>query len=342
MSLRMNILLTGGTGYIGSHAAVALIEAGHRPVLYDGFYNSKQSIVKKIMEITGYLCPVIRGDVRNTDLLLSTIENHDIHAVMHFAGLKSVAESVREPIDYYANNVQGAISLVQAMSLAGVKNLLFSSSATVYGNPHYLPIDEQHPLCAINPYGRSKLHIEEMLMDIAKADPSWSIVCLRYFNPIGAHESGLIGEASSDVPNNLMPYLFQVIQGRLESLSVFGNDYPTLDGTGVRDYIHVMDLIDGHVAALDYIQHHEPGMYAFNLGTGKGISVMDLVRVVESKVKKKVSYQIKPRRDGDIACCYANVDKAAEHLGWRAKRSIEESVVSTWRWQQHKQTHDVG
>lgn len=328
----MNILLMGGAGYIGSHTAVVLIEAGHRVVLYDNFCNSHADVVQRLEKITGKPITFIEGDIRDTALLSQTIKTHEINAVVHFAGLKAVGESVAKPIDYYANNVQGTVSLLQAMQATDVKTLVFSSSATVYGDPQYLPIDEEHPTSATNPYGRSKLHIEDMLADVAKSDADWRIACLRYFNPVGAHESGLIGEDPNGIPNNLMPYVAQVATGKLPHLNIFGNDYPTPDGTGVRDYIHVMDLAEGHLAALNFLRH-QTGSHAINLGTGQGYSVLEMVKAFEAASGKPVPYQIAPRRPGDIASCYAKADKAAKQLGWRANRALEDMCVSTWHWQ---------
>jgi len=329
----MNILLTGGTGYIGSHTAVVLTEAGHRVVLYDNFCNSQPDVVQRLEKITGQPITLVEGDVRDTNRLTETLNTHSIAAVIHFAGLKAVGESVAKPIDYYANNIQGTISLLQAMQATDIKILVFSSSATVYGDPQYLPIDEKHPTSAINPYGRSKLHIEEILVDVAKTDATWRIACLRYFNPVGAHESGLIGEDPSGIPNNLMPYVAQVAAGKLPYLNVFGNDYPTPDGTGVRDYIHVMDLAEGHLAALNYFSTQHSALSTFNLGTGQGNSVLEIVKAFETASGKPVPYQISPRRSGDIASCYAKADKASEQLGWQAKRTLEDMCASTWHWQ---------
>jgi UDP-glucose 4-epimerase len=328
----MQILLTGGAGYIGSHAAVVLADAGHQVVLYDNFSNSSPGVVQRIEEITKSPITIVEGDIRDTSLLVETIKNYEIVAVVHFAGLKAVGESVSEPIAYYANNVQGTISLLQAMQATKLKKLVFSSSATVYGVPQYLPIDEGHPTSATNPYGRSKLHIEEILSDVAKSDPEWRIACLRYFNPVGAHVSGRIGEDPSGIPNNLMPYMTQVASGKIPCLNVFGDDYPTPDGTGVRDYIHVMDLAEGHLAALNFL-NRETGWHAFNLGTGQGHSVLDMVRAFEAVCGKPVPYRIAPRRPGDIAISYAKADKARDQLGWHAKRNLKDMCASTWFYQ---------
>ena len=329
----MNVLLTGGTGYIGSHTAVVVLQSGHRVVLYDNLSNSSDSVLQKFAQITGQPIPFIKGDVRDTELLRSTLAAHQIDAVVHFAGLKAVGESVEKPVDYYANNVQGTISLLQAMQSAQVKTLVFSSSATVYGEPQYLPLDESHPTSATNPYGRSKLHIEEIMNDVAASDPAWRIACLRYFNPVGSHESGLIGENPNGVPNNLMPYIAQVAAGQRAELSVFGDDYPTADGTGVRDYIHVMDLAEGHAAALAFLSG-ATGWHAINLGTGRGYSVLDMVQAFEKASGQLVPYKIVARRAGDVAVCYADPQKASEVMNWRATRSLDDMCASTWRFQQ--------
>ena len=330
----MNILLTGGTGYIGSHTAVVLAEAGHRVVLYDNLCNSDVGVVQRLGQIMGSPPALVQGDMRDGALLAQTLRVHAVGAVIHFAGLKAVGESLVQPLAYYDNNVVGTLRLLQAMQETGVRTLVFSSSATVYGEPRYLPIDEAHPTGATNPYGRSKLHIEQMLADLAASDGGWKIACLRYFNPVGAHESGLIGEDPRGVPNNLMPYVAQVAIGRRQRLSVFGDDYPTPDGTGVRDYIHVMDLALGHLAALDYLGALS-GWHAFNLGTGQGHSVLEMVRAFEAVSGRPVPYQVVSRRPGDVASCYASADKAHQLLGWQARRSLTEMCLSSWRWQQN-------
>jgi UDP-glucose 4-epimerase len=322
-------------GYIGSHTAVVLTEAGHEVVLYDNLCNSKVSVLDRLETIIGKRLPFIEGDVRDTDKLEGALKAQKIDAVIQFAGLKAVGESVEKPIDYYDNNVTGTISLLRAMRAADVKTLVFSSSATVYGDPQYLPLDEAHPTSATNPYGRSKLQIEEILADVAKSDRGWRIVCLRYFNPVGVHDSGLIGEDPNDIPNNLMPYIAQVASGKLPKLNVFGDDYDTIDGTGVRDYIHVMDLAEGHSAALDFLEH-ETGWHAINLGTGTGYSVLEMVKAFEATSKQAVPYQIAPRRAGDIASCYAKADKARQELGWQAKRTLEDMCASTWQFQSNQ------
>jgi len=332
----MNVLLTGGMGYIGSHTAVALTEAGHEVVLYDNLINSKCIVLDRLETIIGKSLTFIKGDVCDTLKLEQALTLHKIDTVIHFAGLKAVGESVQKPINYYVNNVTGTISLLKAMHTANIKNIVFSSSATVYGDPQYLPLDEQHPTSATNPYGRSKLQIEEILADLTKSDPEWRIVCLRYFNPVGAHESGLIGEAPNDIPNNLMPYIAQVATGKLPYLNIFGDDYKTKDGTGVRDYIHVMDLAEGHKAALDFINNNI-GWHAINLGTGTGYSVLEMVRVFEQiSGNNNIPYQVTNRRAGDVAICYAAVENARQQLSWVAKRDLYEMCRSTWYFQSGK------
>lgn len=327
----MNILLTGGTGYIGSHTAVALTKAGHAVTLLDNLCNSSVSVVDRITEIVGKRLPFVDCDVRDTAGVQEILKAHSIDAVVHFAGLKAVGESVMLPVDYYSNNVQGTISLLQAMQAESVRSLVFSSSATVYGVPQYLPYDEAHPTDATNPYGRTKLHVEEMLRDLAKSYDAWRIVCLRYFNPVGAHESGLIGETPHGVPNNLMPFIAQVAIGQRAELKVFGNDYETPDGTGVRDYIHVMDLAEGHVAAFTYLASHT-GCSTVNLGTGRGYSVLEVVRAFETVNGCTIPYAFAPRRDGDIAAYYASPEQARKLLGWSASRSLDEMCASTWQY----------
>jgi UDP-glucose 4-epimerase len=328
----LNVLLTGGTGYIGSHTAVVMIEAGHNVFLFDNLSNSHIDVVNRLKRLTGRPVPFVQGDIRDTKLLSKTIKDCQIDAIIHFAGLKAVGESVEKPIEYFDNNVGGTISLLRAMQENQVKNLVFSSSATVYGEPQYLPIDEDHPTSATNPYGRTKLHIEEMLQDLACSDGDWHIACLRYFNPVGAHESGLIGENPTGIPNNLMPYLAQVAAGKLECLSVYGDDYPTADGTGVRDYIHVMDLASGHLSAINFL-NRSAGCHIFNLGTGAGYSVLEMVRAFERASSKEIRYRVSPRRAGDVASCYADVGKAEHDLGWKACLDLNEMCESGWRWQ---------
>lgn len=329
----MTILLTGGTGYIASHTAVVLLEQGFDVLLFDNLSNSNQDVVAKLGQITGKDVPFIQGDIRDNAALRAVFETHHIDAVIHFAGLKAVGESVAQPVNYYANNVQGTISLLEVMADYAVKTLVFSSSATVYGQPQYLPLDETHSTSATNPYGRTKLHIEEILRDVACSDTAWRIVCLRYFNPVGAHESGLIGENPNGIPNNLMPYIAQVASGYRPELQVFGNDYETADGTGVRDYIHVMDLANGHTAALNFLNANV-GWHAINLGTGQGYSVLDMVKAFEQASGQKIPYRIVERRPGDVAQCYANPLQAKHLLGWVAKRTLHDMCASTWKFQQ--------
>ncbi|MEF1282879.1 UDP-glucose 4-epimerase GalE [Vibrio sp. M250220] len=328
----MNILVTGGMGYIGSHTCIQMIEAGMTPVIFDNLYNSKASVLDRIQDVTGVRPMFIEGDIRDKALLVDVLKSNDIQAVIHFAGLKAVGESVAMPLEYYDNNVNGSLVLVAAMREANVKTLVFSSSATVYGDPASVPITEDFPTSATNPYGRSKLMVEECLSDFQKANPEWSITLLRYFNPVGSHPSGELGEDPQGIPNNLMPFVSQVAVGRREFLSVFGNDYPTKDGTGVRDYIHVMDLSDGHVAALDKVGQ-KSGLHIYNLGTGNGYSVIEMVKAFELASGKNVPYQIVARRPGDIAECWADPSKAIKELGWQAKRTLEEMTSDTWRWQ---------
>jgi UDP-glucose 4-epimerase len=328
----MNILLTGGAGYIGSHTAVLLLNAGHKVFIVDNFCNSHASTISIIEKITEKTLTYLEGDIRDTNLIIELLESRKIEAVVHLAGLKSVGESAERPLEYYANNVQGSISLLQAMQASGVDKLVFSSSATVYGSPQYLPIDEMHPTAPTNPYGQTKLQIEQILQDICWANKNFRVANLRYFNPVGAHESGLIGENPKGTPNNLMPFVSQVAAGKQKSLSVFGGDYPTADGTGVRDYIHVMDLAEGHMAALDFLDDNQ-GMSTFNLGTGSGHSVLEVVRAFESKSGKKIPYQIEPRRIGDIASCYADVKKANLNLKWSSKYSLDDMCLSALKWQ---------
>ena len=328
------ILVTGGAGYIGSHTLIELIAAGFTPVVYDNLSNSSPASLARVQQIVGQSIEFIEGDILDTQLLAKTFAAHDFTAVIHFAGLKAVGESVAKPLWYYQNNVAGTLNLLDAMTNAQVKNLIFSSSATVYGDPEALPIVESSPRSATNPYGQSKLMIEYMLEDLAKSDNHWQLISLRYFNPIGAHHTGTIGENPNGIPNNLMPYVSQVAVGKLPQLSVFGNDYDTLDGTGVRDYIHVVDLAKGHVAALQYLEHQtELGFEPINLGTGKGTSVLELVNAFIKTTGQPVPYSIAPRRPGDIASCYASSDKAKHLLGWQAQFDIERMCADTWRWQ---------
>ncbi|MCB1967244.1 MAG: UDP-glucose 4-epimerase GalE [Candidatus Accumulibacter sp.] len=329
----MNILVTGGSGYIGSHACVALRAAGHSVTVVDNLANSRPEVLDRVARITGERPVFYEGDVRDRTLLRRIFAASPIDAVIHFAGLKAVGESVAQPLSYYDCNVGGAITLCEAMAESAVKTLIFSSSATVYGDPASVPIREDFPRSATNPYGASKLMIEDILADVAQADPAWRIGRLRYFNPVGAHASGLIGEEPNGVPNNLLPYVAQVAAGKRQRLSVFGNDYPTPDGTGVRDYIHVMDLVEGHLSALDYLLA-KGGMLTVNLGTGCGYSVLDMVRAFEVASKRPIPFAVEPRRPGDIAACFADPALARQLLGWQARRGIEEMCSDAWRWQQ--------
>ncbi|QFT38093.1 MULTISPECIES: UDP-glucose 4-epimerase GalE [unclassified Vibrio] len=328
----MNVLVTGGMGYIGSHTCIQMIEAEMTPVIFDNLYNSKKSVLKRVEQVTGVAPSFIEGDIRDKQALVAVMKAHQINAVIHFAGLKAVGESVEKPLEYYDNNVNGTLVLVDAMREVGVKSIVFSSSATVYGDPASVPITEDFPTSATNPYGRSKLMVEECLTDFQKANPDWSVTLLRYFNPVGSHPSGHLGEDPQGIPNNLMPFVSQVAVGRRECLSVFGDDYPTKDGTGVRDYIHVMDLADGHVAALKKVGQKE-GLHVYNLGTGNGYSVLDMVKAFELASGKQVPYQIVERRPGDIAECWADPSKAMRDLEWKADRTLEEMTTDTWRWQ---------
>ncbi|MES2321011.1 MAG: UDP-glucose 4-epimerase GalE [Pseudomonadota bacterium] len=328
----MRILVTGGLGYIGSHTCVELIKAGHEPIAIDNLSNSSRSVLDRVARIAEQPMMFIESDIRDREAMDAVFSAHDFDAVMHFAGLKAVGESVDQPLRYYDNNVHGSLVLFETMHAHDVKTLVFSSSATVYGDPATVPIREHFPLSATNPYGRSKLMVEEMLRDLAVSDPSWRIALLRYFNPVGAHESGLIGEEPSGIPNNLLPYVAQVAEGKREQLSVFGGDYPTPDGTGVRDYIHVVDLAIGHVKTLSKLAT-APGVVTYNLGTGRGNSVLEMVRAFESASGKPVPYQIVARRPGDIAACYADPSLAESELGWKAERGIAQMCADAWRWQ---------
>jgi UDP-glucose 4-epimerase len=327
----MTIMVTGGAGYIGSHTCVELITSGHSIVIFDNFSNSQTEVLNRIEQITGISPIVVRGDVRDSDLLKTTMIKYQCRAVIHFAGLKSVADSVLQPIEYYDNNVVGTLRLVQAMQATHVRNLVFSSSATVYGEPIALPLKEDHRLLPFNPYGRTKLIVEEMLSDVATASDSFKIAILRYFNPIGAHESGLIGEDPSGEPNNLMPFVAQVAVGRRPHLKVFGSDYDTPDGTGVRDYVHVVDVAAGHLRALERLEKQR--LIKVNLGTGRGTSVLELAQAFSKASGKDIPIVSAPRRDGDIACCYASPDLALQTLGWRATRDLNDMCKDTWKWQ---------
>lgn len=325
----MKILVTGGTGYIGSHTAVELLESGYDVVIMDNLCNSKYEAVNRIQTITGKTVTFYQTDMMDMDGMRKIFRENEIDAVIHFAGLKAVGESVQIPMKYYYNNITGSLQLFQVMAEFGCKTIVFSSSATVYGMHNPVPYTEDMPTSATNPYGYTKLMIEQMLMDIHHADPEWNVVLLRYFNPIGAHASGLIGEDPNGIPNNLMPYIMQVAIGKLPCLSVFGNDYDTPDGTGVRDYIHVVDLAQGHLKALDYIRKH-PGLEIFNLGTGNGTSVLEIVNAFEKASGRKVNYRIADRRAGDLASSYADTSHASEVLKWTAKLTIDDMCRDSW------------
>jgi UDP-glucose 4-epimerase len=328
------VLVTGGAGYLGSHACLALIERGATVTVLDNLSNGDERALHRVASLTGVSVPLIRGDIRDEETTRDALSALQATAVMHFAGLKAVGESTQDPLRYYDHNVNGAISLLKAMEVTDVRRLIFSSSATVYGAPDRLPIDEHASLKATNPYGRSKLMIEEILRDLADADDRWAIALLRYFNPVGAHPSGLIGEDPKGTPNNLAPYITQVALGVRPVLSIFGDDYETPDGTGVRDYIHVMDLIEGHIAALAHLDREASGQARpFNLGTGRGVSVLELVRAMERASQREIPYQVVDRRSGDVASCYADPSEAHRVLGWRARRTVTEMAEDAWRWQ---------
>ena len=330
----MKILVTGGAGYIGSHTCIELLGSGYTPVVYDNLSNSSTVALDRVEQITGQSVTFVEGDIRDAAKLKQTIKDHGIEAVIHFAGLKAVGESVAKPIMYYDNNVSGSVTLLEAMAECNVKKIIFSSSATVYGDPASVPILEDFPVSATNPYGQSKLMVEEIMRDVYTSDKDWNISLLRYFNPVGAHESGLIGEDPSDIPNNLMPFVSGVAVGRYEKLSVFGDDYPTVDGTGVRDYIHVVDLAKGHVKALQAFDNPEvDNLFTVNLGTGKGFSVLEMVNAFAAASSKEIAYQVVERRPGDIACCYADTALAKKLLGWTAEKDIKAMCEDTWRWQ---------
>ena len=328
----MKILVTGGIGYIGSHTCVELLKQGMEVVVFDNLYNAKIDVVDKIKEITGKEITFYQADMRDKESMRPIFEENKIDAVIHFAGLKAVGESVEKPLLYYQNNITGTLNLCELMKEYDCKKMIFSSSATVYGAPKTVPIKEDFPLHTTNPYGTTKLMLEQILTDFCKADPDWHVILLRYFNPIGAHESGLIGESPNGIPNNLMPYITQVAVGKLKCLGVFGDDYDTPDGTGVRDYIHVVDLAIGHVKAIEKIKEN-PGLKIYNLGTGKGYSVLDIVKNFEAATGIKIPYEIKPRRAGDIATNYADASLAKKELGWVAERDIKEMCEDSWRWQ---------
>lgn len=328
----MNVLLTGGCGYIGSHIAVVLMQVGHEAVILDNLSNSSADVVDRVESIIGRRPAFHKGDVADVDLVRRVLRDHSIDSVIHLAGLKSVAESVQQPLRYFQNNLCGALGLLEAMNAESVVNLVFSSSATIYGNPKYLPVDEEHPKSVVNAYGRTKLQIENVLYDICKSGTDLGVVCLRYFNPVGSHESGLIGDRPNGIPNNLMPYVVQVAAGERTHLNVFGGDYPTVDGTGVRDFIHVMDLAEGHVAALEYLAERR-GWHAFNLGTGRGYSVLEMVKAFEHVTGRHVPHKIVARREGDVACSYADVRLALHDLNWKASRTLEDMCSSALAFQ---------
>ena len=328
------VLVTGGAGYIGSHTCLELQNAGYELVVVDNLANSKRESLQRVQALNGKALTFCEADICDRAALAEIFKNHSIFAVLHFAGLKAVGESSEIPLRYYHNNVEGSVALAEVMADFGVKQLIFSSSATVYGDPHTVPIDESFPTTATNPYGRSKLMVEEIMRDLCRVpNNDWKVTLLRYFNPIGAHVSGQIGEDPQGIPNNLLPYISQVAVGKLKQLSVFGDDYPTRDGTGVRDYIHVVDLARGHVKALEHLQTAAPGCNTFNLGTGQGYSVLEMVQAFEQASGRPVPYQVTPRRPGDIAECFAAPGLAAEKLGWKAEFGIERMVEDAWRWQ---------
>jgi UDP-glucose 4-epimerase len=329
--MKMNVLVTGGAGYIGTHTVVELMAAGHDVIIADNLVNSSREAVNRVEKIVGQELPFYEIDVTDQSALDKIFSEHKIDAVMHFAGLKAVGESVEKPLMYYRNNLECMITLTEVMQKHGVKNIVFSSSATVYGKPQRSPITEDFPLSATNPYGQTKLMGEQILRDVGVANPDWHITILRYFNPIGAHASGTIGESPNGIPNNILPYIAQVAVGKLPHVKVFGNDYDTPDGTGVRDYIHVVDLAKGHIAALEHSD--KPGVATYNLGSGKGTSVMELIAAFEKACGKKLPYEVEARRPGDIAECYADPGKANHELGWQAEKSIEDACQDSWRWQ---------
>ena len=329
----MSILVTGGAGYIGSHTCVELQQAGYDVVVLDNLSNASEKSLERVKALTGKEVTFYRGDILDRDILNEIMEKEKIDCCIHFAGLKAVGESVVKPWEYYNNNIAGTLTLVDVMRQHGCKNIIFSSSATVYGDPAQIPITEECPKgqCT-NPYGWTKSMLEQILMDMQKADPEWNVILLRYFNPIGSHESGIIGEEPQGRPNNLMPYIVRVASGELEELSIFGNDYNTPDGTGVRDYIHVVDLAKGHIKALEKLEKEQTGMYIYNLGTGKGYSVLDMVHAFEKTTGQKIKYKITERRAGDIATCYADATKAKEELNWVAEKTLEDMCKDSWRY----------
>lgn len=329
----MSILVTGGAGYIGSHTCIELLTQGYEVVIVDNLYNSCEEAVRRIEELSGKKVSFYKADLLDKEAVEEIFEKESIDSVIHFAGLKAVGESVQKPLEYFHNNLTGTLILCDAMRHHGVKSIVFSSSATVYGNPASVPIYEDFPLSVTNPYGRTKLMIEEILQDVVVSDPEWKVILLRYFNPVGAHKSGRIGENPRGIPNNLTPYITQVAVGKLDHVNVFGNDYDTPDGTGVRDYIHVVDLALGHVKAIEKINAMDGGVKIYNLGTGIGYSVLEVIEAFRKATGKEIPYVIGPRRAGDIATCYAATDKAEKELGWKAQRGLDEMCEDAWRWQ---------
>lgn len=331
--MKKNILITGGAGYIGSHTCIELIRSNYKIIILDNFSNSNKNSIKAIEKLSNSSFTLYEGDINNKDLLFKIFSENNISAVIHFAALKSISESVENPLFYYENNISGTLTLLNVVEEFNCKNIIFSSSATVYGKPKIVPIKEDETISAINPYGRTKLFIENILNDLYRSDKKWNIVILRYFNPIGAHESGELGESPNGIPNNLLPYVTLVASGKLPFLGIYGNDYETIDGTGVRDYIHVVDLAKGHVAALKNIETNK-GYSVYNLGTGKGYSVLQIVEIMKKVTGKDIPYKILPRRDGDIDICYADPAKALKELNWQAEFDLEKMCLDAWRWQQ--------
>lgn len=331
MGYKSMILISGGTGYIGSHACVEFLKDGEELLVLDNLSNSNKSVISRVKSICGRGPLFVDGDIRDAELLQKLFQKYPIKSVIHFAGLKAVGESVANPLRYYDNNVSGSLNLLKAMATHNVKTIVFSSSATVYGEPENLPITENSRLGPVNPYGQTKLMIEKILLDLALSDPVWRIAILRYFNPVGAHESGLIGEAPKGTPNNLMPYIGRVATGQAKNLAVFGNDYPTPDGTGIRDYIHVVDLVRGHIKALEYLSKNK-GAEVFNLGTGRGYSVLEMIAAFQQASGRNIPWRIHPRRSGDVASSYADAEKAERLLGWKAEKNLESMCRDSWRW----------
>lgn len=340
MSSTPTLLVTGGTGFIGSHTVTLLLQAGYQVVIIDNLSNSQASVIDAISTVSGKQPVFMQGDIRNIEFLHRIFSAYSFDAVLHFAGLKAVGESNSNPLHYYDNNVNGTLQLLRVMESTGVDKFIFSSSATVYGDPEFLPLTEQHPLRSTNPYGQNKLVTEHMLRDWHRSQPQSAIACLRYFNPVGAHPSGLLGENPQGTPNNLMPYIMQVANGQRQSLQVFGDDYPTPDGTGVRDYLHIMDLAKGHVLALEHLLNHSGVNVTVNLGTGKGYSVLEMLKAAEQASQKTIPYEIAPRRTGDIAACWADPSHALEVLGWKAEHSLEQMCADSWHWVQQLPTQE--